>query len=130
MNNKPKSPQTTETLDLLAKRNEIVAKKRLLEGELKQQNEMFASLSEQQALTVKTLQVNLMIQQDMMRPNRLQNTFVSFDSNEGRFRCQLPNLEDIYDVDGTESSSHAIVAYGDTPQEACDNFDHLWVQGK
>ncbi len=118
MNNKP-SLQTIGDLELLLKLNELT-----------QQTKMFDALNEQQALTVKTLEVTLMIQRDMMRPNRLHSTFVSFDSSEGRFRCQLPNLEDMYDIDGTESSSHAIVAYGDTPQAACDNFDHLWVQGK
>ncbi len=47
------------------------------------------------------------------RPWRMAGAFVAFDSVTNRWKCEY----------------QGVVAWGDTPEMACDNFDHLWMFG-
>jgi hypothetical protein len=53
-------------------------------------------------------------EKERRRPFMFLFTDVYFDESEEKWACQ-----------------HAgVIAYGDTPSMACDNFDHLWVFGE
>jgi len=47
------------------------------------------------------------------RPSREHWVELNFDSERNQWAA----------------TSHGVTAYGDTPEMACDNFDHLWVFG-
>jgi len=54
------------------------------------------------------------------------------ERNKSRHRpSQERWVELTFDADKNQwaASYQSIVAYGDTPEMACDNFDHLWVFG-
>ena len=53
-------------------------------------------------------------------------------SKQRRRPCMAVYTEIYFDVDEEMfACRHAgVVAYGDTPSMACENFDHLWVFGK
>jgi hypothetical protein len=48
------------------------------------------------------------------RPSMFLPTDVFFDEEKEKFGCQ----------------HSGVIAYGDTPAMACENFDHIWVYGK
>ncbi len=50
---------------------------------------------------------------EMSRPSREHWVEVEFDSEKGKWSAR----------------HQGVVAYGDTPEIACDNFDHIWVFG-
>jgi hypothetical protein len=47
------------------------------------------------------------------RPSRFLATYVFYDDEKQLWACAYDD----------------IVTYGDSPEMACDNFDHLWVYG-
>ncbi len=51
---------------------------------------------------------------EKQRPSMFIGTDIFYDEDKEKFACQH---------DG-------VIAYGDTPAMACENFDHLWVYGK
>lgn len=50
---------------------------------------------------------------EMLRPSREHWVEVEFNSEKGMWSAQ----------------HQGVVAYGDTPEMACDNFNHIWVFG-
>jgi hypothetical protein len=48
------------------------------------------------------------------RPWRIMGATIAFDSDTGKWRCEF----------------QGVVALGETPEMACDNFDHLWMFGQ
>jgi hypothetical protein len=50
---------------------------------------------------------------EMARPSREHWVEVEFDSEKDKWAAR----------------HQGVVAYGDTPEMACDNFDHIWVFG-
>ena len=53
------------------------------------------------------------IYKECRRPWKAQNAFVDFDEEKQVWRVTF----------------QGVVAWGDTPEMACDNFDHLWMFG-
>lgn len=76
----------------------------------------------EQSLKCKTSELVLESKREEMRPHRLYQASVSYNPNEQKYICRLP----AFDVEDDEED---IYAYGDTPAQACDNFDSLWVHG-
>lgn len=62
-----------------------------------------------------------------LRPHRMYGAVVSYVPSEDTFMCRIP--PDLEDDMGDMTLGVPIVAYGQTPAQACDNFDHLWVHG-
>jgi hypothetical protein len=58
-------------------------------------------------------------QRERMRPSRCHFAHVEFDDvrNEWRASTNVPGDDE------------GVVAYGHTPEAACNNYDTLWVQG-
>jgi len=54
------------------------------------------------------------VYREMQRPWRQLGAVVEFDSEKNQWKSEL----------------WGVAAWGDTPEMACDNFDHLWMYGK
>jgi len=72
------------------------------------------------------------------QPHFRYPTVIFYDPNEKKYRCELVNQFAALDFEEGEedlpewaesAKRQEIVAYGDTPQQACDNFDYIWVHG-
>lgn len=51
--------------------------------------------------------------QEYRRPWRMTDAFIAFDDTINQWKCEF----------------QGVIAWGDTPEMACDNFDHLWIFG-
>jgi hypothetical protein len=51
--------------------------------------------------------------QEYRRPWRAVGAVVGFDAEKNQWKCEF----------------QGVTAWGDTPEIACDNFDHLWMFG-
>ncbi len=110
--------------------NRVSIGKTILEAELVMQQKTHAAMEAQQELAQKSMELNLLSQRDNMRPYRICGAYVVHDEGEGKYRCQLPDYMGIADEDDENIGGEVpIVAYGDTPEQATSNFDHLWVHG-
>jgi len=54
------------------------------------------------------------VQRQLGRPSQFLDTWVFFDDDRKQWTC-------VYS---------GVAAFGDSPEMACDNFDHLWMYGK
>lgn len=121
---------TKQQLKYIALYNSVSIGKKILEAELATQQKIHAAMEAQQELQKKSLELQLLSQQDNMRPYRICGAYVVHDEGEGKYRCQLPDYMALSDDDDENIGGEIpIVAYGDTPEQATSNFDHLWVHG-
>ncbi len=109
--------------------NDAVENKRRLD-------ELYATMMEQQRSQSKLSEFSLQVIKEQLRPHRLYNAMIYFDREEGQFVCRLdcdydeiPLGDDDDDLDGGEVVQ-PILAYGDSPSDACDKFDELWLFGR
>ena len=110
--------------------NRVSIGKSVLEAELAMQQKTHAAMEAQQELATKSMELTLLSQRDNMRPYRICGAYVVHDEGEGKYRCQLPDYMALADEDDENIGGEVpIVAYGDTPEQATSNFDHLWVHG-
>lgn len=54
------------------------------------------------------------VYQELQRPWRQLGAVVGFDSEKSLWKSEF----------------QGVAAWGDSPEIACDNFDHLWMYGK
>jgi hypothetical protein len=76
------------------------------------------TVMEQHGLKKKYLELQNLHMREMMRPYKLNHAVVGYDPTEKKYACAFVEADGLY---------NPIVAYGDTPGEACDNFDLLWM---
>jgi len=116
-----------ESLKYVEQLNRMAISKEINDIELQNQKDTAEFNREQQALSLKTIEANLLAHRDTLRPCKMAQAVVVYDSSERQFRAQTVDysigLEDMEDT-------HAIVAYGASPAEALDNFDYLWNTGE
>lgn len=72
---------------------------------------------------LKRADIELEKAREEMRPHRMYETDIFYDSERKEYACRMLAL-------GAFEGEEDIIAYGDTASEACDNFDHLWVHGE
>jgi len=94
------------------------------DAEKSHRDAMNALLLEQATNNTKISQSYLAMSREGMRPHKLYPTDVYWSPQDSKFICRLHFMEMDEEVDGI-----SIFAYGDTPAEACDNFDHQWIHG-
>lgn len=105
--------------------NEAVIGRLKLDQELANYKIAGETLAEQGKLSIKNLEMNILHNKESMRPYRMMGAYVAANPSDGNYVCQTPALFEDEDEDGRPP----VVAYGDTPAQACDNFDHLWIFG-
>lgn len=81
-------------------------------------------LDEKAALEVKLAETILHGTRGQLSPHRIYMAEVYWDTTEKQYVCKLP-----YEPADDEAIENPIFAYGDTPAQACDNFDNLWIYG-
>jgi len=77
----------------------------------------------------KHIELNLLQQREDLRPYRTHNTEIFFIPNGSQYVCRLTHFA-MQDEDEDEEDSPremSIEVYGDTPEDACANFDHRWI---
>lgn len=77
-------------------------------------------------ITLKNLETVLLSNREQMRPHVQYRAEVAFEVGSGKYKCQLPIMSSMME-EGELESDLPIAAYGETPAQACDNFDALWV---
>ncbi len=120
------NPQfTLEQLAYAKSYNEAILGRLKLDQELQNYKIAGDTLAKQGELSIKNLEMNLRHNKESMRPYRMMGAYIVANPSEGNYICQTPALFEDEDEDGRPP----VVAFGDTPSQACDNFDHLWIYG-
>lgn len=77
-----------------------------------------------------------MLREAIAKRTQAEETLEEFrrerEQNKSRFRPSQEHWVEVRfneNMKQWEASHQGVVAYGDTPEMACDNFDHLWVFG-
>jgi hypothetical protein len=117
---------TKEQLELIMLYNAVMHQKLQFEQNERHNEAMHEKLMEQTQNAVKAADFHLEGAKTGLRPHRLYHTDVFYSQSEGKFCCRMPIMMEDDDEEGQISP---IVAYGDTPAEACDNFDYAWIHG-
>lgn len=116
---------TKEQLELIELFNRVSYSKAAYEMVARHQEELHQLNLQAQANGLKLGDLHLESMRDAMRPHKMYHTEVLFDPNEGKYLCRLSHMFE----DDEDDSGQPILAYGDTPAQACDNFDHRWIHG-
>ena len=93
----------------------------ILENKRKTQNSLDEQSIKTGELSMKILETQLMAARESMRPHRLYHATIGKDQETGKYFCRVLEYEN------PEEEPFEISAFGDTPAEACDNFDSLWI---
>ena len=116
-----------EALKYVEQLNRVAIAKEVNELELQAQRESLEFTRKQQEISLKSLEANLAAHREAIRPSKLAQAVVIYDSMEKKYRAQTVD----YSIGMEEMGhTHAISAYGDSPEQALENFDHLWVTGE
>ena len=98
------------------------------EAEAKRKRELHEVELAGEMVRAKHIELNLLQQREDLRPYRTHNTEVFFIPNGNLYVCRLTHFCLNDDEDEDESPrEESIEATGDTPEEACTNFDHKWI---
>jgi rubrerythrin len=81
---------------------------------LREQEEEYQYHQESRAAARKEQTQDDTLRKERLRPSFAVFTEIFFDETEEQWACQ----------------HCGVTAYGDTPDLACENFDHLWMFGK
>lgn len=112
-------------LDIIKLYNSIVMEKQVHENSQAFQEQLNQKLLEQTNVGLKSLELQLEASRTAMRPHKLYGADVYYSAHEGKYICKLPFFHD-----EDEEMETPICAYGDTPAEACDNFDYQWIHSE
>ena len=115
-----------EQLELIMIYNAVMHQKLLFEQTERHNEAMHQKMLEQSENSVKAADFHLEGAKTALRPHRMYHTDVFYSPSEGKFCCRMPIMME----DEDEGDISPILAYGDTPSEACDNFDHAWIHGE
>lgn len=110
-----------EEIEILSLKLAIKLSKEKLEADIKSIVDANARHEKQHDLMMKTLEIQLMQARETMRPHRLYHATVGKDTETGKYFCRTLEYEN------PEEEPFELSAFGDTPAEACDNFDALWI---
>lgn len=116
-----------EQLEVIVLYNTVMHQKMLFEQTERHNELMHEKMMEQTGSAVKSADFHLEGAKMGLRPHRLYHTDVFYSPSEGKFCCRMPIMMEDEDEEGQIAP---IIAYGDTPSEACENFDHAWIHGE
>lgn len=117
---------TKEELETIGHYNAVVFAKDRNEAQRLHEGRLNALALDQGAITLKNLETVLESNRQHMRPHMLYRAEVVFEVGSNKYRCQLPTMGALDDEE-SEMGTVPVCAYGDTPAEACENFDALWI---
>ena len=94
-----------------------------------------AKFSEQaHAAFLRCRELEILSRQEDLRPHQIYRTNVCYDVTEQAYCCYLLVSDDFEEDEDSEGflthTRSPIVGYGQSPAEACDNFDHEWLNGR
>ncbi len=91
-------------------------------------------LRESHATFLRCRELEILARQEDLRPHQVYRTNICWDATELAYCCYLLVSDDFDTDDDSEGflvhDRTPIVGYGSTPAEACDNFDHEWLNGR
>lgn len=121
-----KQEYTKEELERMALIISINAMQDRFQFEKSQSKALHELAIDHNVLTTRSLELIVQERKNAHCPHRMYPTEIFYDSVEKKYVCRLP----VYDAEEDEPQAVSIQAYGDTPGQACDNFDNLWVHGE
>jgi hypothetical protein len=95
----------------------------LYEENLTYQLELHKHLLRQAQSNAKALDFQLEVVKSDLRPHKIYHAEIFYSPVDGRYICRLPTMFD-------DEDENSVYAYGDTPAQACDNFDYRWIHGE
>lgn len=113
-----------EHLKLLQQCDQTKYGRKFFEAQLRHQEAMFKLNQKQEELVIKSSETNLLMMRENLRPSTREGTTVHYDPVESKYVCQYRSFDD------ETEEIRSIFAYGDSPSQAQDNFDHLWIFGE
>lgn len=137
MNNEPEkitpdnlSGYSKEQLELIASFNMTAFQKEMQSAQLEHTEKLNQSMRAQAEAAQKKMDLELEEQRMKLRPHSCYPTQVGYCTSEHKYYCRMATFSYFADEDDDGVEEIPIIAYGDTPAEACDNFDHLWINGE
>lgn len=118
---------TPEQLELILLYNNVSFGKVHWEQTIRHADELHEKALEKEKASVKVADYHLEAVKNSFRPHKMYPTDVFYSVSDKKYVCHLPRMYD--DGDGDEMETAEIIALGDTPAQACDNFDHQWIHG-
>lgn len=119
---------TVEQLELILLFNNVSYGKVHWEQTVRHAEELHEKGLEKEKISAKVADYHLEAVKNSFRPHKMYPTDVFYSVSDKKYVCHLPRMYND-DEDEAEGETAEINAYGDTPSQACDNFDHLWVHG-
>lgn len=117
-----------EQLTLLQKLATLQYTQAIYESQLAHGAASDAAEIEKKLLDVKLTDLQVEMVKSSMMPHVMYKCDVGYEPITGKYYCRLPIVRS-FDFD-EDAEYMAIVGYGDSPQQACENFDVLWVHGR
>ena len=117
---------TKPQLELLGLYNQILLSKTAYEQVYDHQNQTHQQTMAKGEIDLKVSDLSLQMSREALRPNRLYHTEVMYNVSERNYLCRCLSMFG----DDEEGGDLTVMAYGDTPAQACANFDYLWLHGK
>ncbi len=119
---------TKDELERIQLYNLIYYSKTALEREAKHREAFNVAELEQAGLNTKIAEITLQRYREESRPHKMYQAETMEDPRTKKFICRLP----LFNADGDEEEEErvdTVYAYGDTPAQATENFDHKWLYG-
>lgn len=116
-----------EQLETIQLYNNVSFGKVHWEQTVRHAEEIHEKTLEKEKTSVKVADYHLEAVKNSFRPHKMYPTDVFYSVSDKKYVCHLPRIYDDGEEDSMETAE--IMAYGDTPAQACDNFDHQWVHG-
>ena len=116
-----------EQLELISLYNQTMLSKTAYEQVYTHQAETHAQSLAKGEIDLKVSDLSLQMSREALRPHRMYHTEVMYNVSERNYICRCISM---FGYDDEEEGALNIMAYGDTPAQACANFDYLWLHGK
>jgi hypothetical protein len=118
-----------EQLSLLQKLSTLQYSQAIYESQLAHDAASNEVELEKKVLDTKLTDLQVELVKTSMQPHVMHKAEIGYETFTGKYYCRLPITS--FDMLGDEDGDfRAICAYGDSPQQACENFDILWVHGR
>ena len=119
------SKYSKEQLEIVEAFNRVANAKTMNDATMDYQKQVRALDMANHSNLTKISQLQLQAMRESLRPHRMYHCDIAYSPEEGQYVCRMSGMLELEDEGEGEIP---IAAYGDTPAQACDNFDHMWVQ--
>jgi hypothetical protein len=117
-----------EQLETILLYNSVSFGKVHWEQTIKHTEEIHEKTLEKEQNSVKVSDYHLEAVKNSFRPHKMYPTDVFYSVSDKKYVCHLPRMYNDGEDEDIEETAEILV-YGDTPAQACDNFDHQWIHG-